>query len=307
MRSCRSVLALGILAVCLGASVAAADPGAAAKPDAEKTYSLRYRFQAGETLRWNVVNRCEIRTTVAGSHQTADTTTASVKLWRVLEVKPDGTATFEHVVESVDMRHRLTGRDEVCYDSRKGTHVPPGFEDVARAVGVPLTRVTIDRCGKVLERKQNPVKAAVAGHGEITIRLPEQPVAVGQEWSQPNTIEVPIPGGGFRRIQALQAFRLESVRTGVAAIRMVTQILTPIHDPALESQLIQYETAGTVRFDVDAGRILGREAEVDKGTVGFRGEASSIHYLARSTEEFLSVETTPRSPPPANQVTVRTD
>ena len=73
----------------------------------------------------------------------------------------------------------------------------------------------------------------------------------------------------------------------MATIRVATQILTPIHDPAIESQLIQYESAGTVRFDIDAGRILGQQMEVDKGVVGFRGEASSIHYLTRFTEDFL--------------------
>ena len=51
---------------------------------------------------------------------------------------------------------------------------------MARAVGVPLAVVTIDAQGKLLHRKQNFVKAAVAGQGEITIQLPEQAVAVVQ-------------------------------------------------------------------------------------------------------------------------------
>ena len=43
-----------------------------------------------------------------------------------------------------------------------------------------------------------------------------------------------------------------------------------------------------MRFDIDAGRILAQEMEVDKGVVGFRGEASSIHYLTRFSEEFTA-------------------
>ena len=81
-------------------------------------------------------------------------------------------------------------------------------------------------------------------------------------------------------------FELLAVKTGVATIHVGTQILSPIHEPAVEAQLIQYESSGTVRFDIDAGRILCQEMEVDKGVVGFRGEASSIHYLTRFTEEF---------------------
>jgi len=255
---------------------------------APEKYTLRYQFHAGDTLRWNVVHRCQIRTTVSASEQTAETTTLSVKVWRVLDVTPDGQATFEHRVESVDMRHRLSGREEVHYNSDKDMVAPRGFEDVAKAVGVPLSIVTLDAQGKVLSRKQNPVKAATPGQGEITIRLPEEPIAVGHQWSFPHDIEAPLPGGGIRHVKSMQSYTLESVRTGVATIRMETQILTPIHDPSLESQLIQYETSGTVRFDVDAGRILARQADVDKGVVGFRGEASSLHYRARSTEEFVA-------------------
>ncbi len=68
---------------------------------------------------------------------------------------------------------------------------------------------------------------------------------------------------------------------------VATQILTPIHDPAIEAQLIQRESSGTVRFDIEAGRIVRQQMDVDKRVVGFRGEASSLHYLTRFTEELV--------------------
>ena len=153
---------------------------------------------------------------------------------------------------------------------------------------MPLSIVTLDAKGKVLRRKRFPVKAAAGGEGEITLPLPEQPVAVGRQWTTPHDIELPLPSGGIRKIKARQVFDLLAVKTGVATIHVATQILSPIHDPAVEAQLIQYESSGTVRFDIDAGRILAQEMEVDKGVVGFRGEASSIHYLTRFSEEFTA-------------------
>jgi hypothetical protein len=288
-RSYPAAAALLATALCCGPLLASPQ---GPSPAAAEQYTLRYKFQAGDTLRWNVVHRCRIRSTVSETTQTAETTTASVKAWRVHEVRPDGAAVFEHLVESVDMRHKLSGRDEVRYNSRTNPVPPPGFESLAQSVGVPLCLVTMDVRGKVLARKRNPVKAAVPSDGDMTIRLPDGPVSVGQQWSYPRDLEVPMPGGGGpKRIKARQVYTLASVKTGVATIRTETQILTPIHDPALASQLIQYETSGSVRFDVDAGRILSRETEVDKGVVGFRGEASSVHYLSRSTEEFLPAET----------------
>jgi hypothetical protein len=283
----RSSSATGGLFIFL--TLAAVCPTRAAAPSAAEgeRFTLRYQFHVGETLRWNVVHRYEIRTSVSDTTQTAETNTSSVKVWRVREVRPDGTATFEHLVECVDMRQKLTGRNEVRYNSQTDKHVPHGFEDVAQAVGVPLSVVTIDPKGKVVHRKRNPVKAAVAGEAEMTIRLPAEPLAVGSRWSSPHEIDIPLPGGGIRKIAALQTFTLLGVKTGVATIQAATQILTPVHDPALESQVMQHETSGTVRFDLDAGRILSQQIDVDKGVVGFRGEASSLRYLSRFTEEFL--------------------
>ena len=259
----------------------------ACRADAPAEYSLRYKFQVGDTLRWNVVHRCQIHTSVSGTAQTAETTTSSVKVWRVHEVKPNGQVVFDHLVESVDMRHRISGRDEVHYNSLTDPVAPKGFEDVARAIGVPLAMVTIDAQGKLVERKQNFVKAAIAGQGEITIQLPDHPVAVGSRWSCPHNIDVPLSDGTTRRFKAQQSYKLEDVKTGVATISVSTQFTTPIQDPALEAQVLQYENSGTVRFDIDAGQILQRQIDVDRSVVGFRGEASSLHYIGRSSEQYL--------------------
>ena len=43
--------------------------------------------------------------------------------------------------------------------------------------------------------------------------------------------------------------------------------------------------------DIDAGRIIRQQLDVDKRVIGFRTEASSLHYLTRFTEEFLPTET----------------
>jgi hypothetical protein len=163
---------------------------------------------------------------------------------------------------------------------------------VAEAVGVPLSRITMDARGTVIDRKQlNAKPGAKASVGQITIPLPEEAIEVGHVWSVPHPIDLNLPKGGIKKIQAVQKFKLLDVQTGVATIHVSTQILTPITDPALESQLIEHSAAGTVRFDVDAGRVLGQQMDLDKHCVGFRGDASSLHYLNRFTERLLPQET----------------
>ena len=47
---------------------------------------------------------------------------------RVKELRPDGTAVFEHQVDSVDMSQKLTGSQEVRYNSKTDKSPPHGFE-----------------------------------------------------------------------------------------------------------------------------------------------------------------------------------
>ncbi len=270
------------LAVLFAAGSASADG-----PDDEARFTLRYRFEPGQTLRWKVTHRNRTRTTVSGTTRSAETNSVSVKVWKVERVKPDGTATFVHSVEDVDMWQKLSDRAEVRYDSQEQDQAPQGFEHVAESVGVPLATVTIDQLGKIIDRKQHDAKAAAKSHGPVTIPLPEQPVAVGERWSKTEEIRVKLDYGGFRKIKARQTFQLESVRTGVATIRVSTQILTPIDDPAIEWQVVQHAKTGEVRFDLDAGRVLSQQLEVDERVVGFRGEASSMQYSMLFEEKWL--------------------
>lgn len=283
-----ATLAAACLAVPAGACRAEASSASSPKGSHADTYTLRYKFQPGETIRWEVVHRAKVKTTVSGTTQTAETVSKSVKAWRVKDVRPDGQITFEHVVESVDMWQKLTGRQEVRYNSQTDAAAPPGFENVAKSVGVPLALVTMDAAGKVLSRSGSSKAETSENEGGMTIPLPADPIAVGQSWSFPYEIDVPYgPGGTVKRIKTVQKFTLAEVKAGNATIQLATQILTPVHNPAIEAQLIQRESAGTVRFDVDAGRVVGQQMDVDKQVVGFSGEASSLHYLTRFTEELL--------------------
>jgi hypothetical protein len=288
-----SCLARGALAVFLaGFALFSVQAGEPAK------YTLRYRFQPGETIRWEVEHRTNVKTTVSKTTQTVETLSLSVKKWRVTDVQPNGTVTFEHSVESADMRQRLSGCNEIRYNSKTDATAPAVFEQVAKSIGTPLSIITMDGKGKVVRRKRCDPKSQgtaptsdVTSEVSMTIPLPEEAVPVGHTWSVPQDIDIPLDNGnGVKRVKALQQFTLESIQTGVATIRLSTDILTPITDPAIESQLIQREVAGAVRFDIDAGRIIGQQMDIDKHVVGFRGEASALHYVNRFAEKLVPAE-----------------
>lgn len=262
---------------------------AAADDDAKQKYLLRYKFIPGETFRWEVEHLATVRNTVAGTTQTAETKTKSVKVWEVTKVDGDGNATFTHLVSSVDMLQKLTGRQEVRYNSETDEKPPVGFEQVAADVGVPLSEITINARGETVKREEKRDRPQQSA-GQITILLPEEEVAIGDVWKLPYTEKVAHQDGRVKEVKTQQRFKLEEVSNGIAKISVATQILTPIHDPVIEAQLVQRETEGTVRFDIEKGLIISQRMDLDKRVHGSQGEASLMHYVTRFTEEYLGDE-----------------
>ena len=128
------------------------------KPAANETFDLKYRFKRGEMVRTEIVHRATVQTTIQGTSQTAETQSKSIKAWLVKDVGADGTITFVHSVESIEMRQKTQGRKEIRYNSLTDREVPAGYEDAAAAVGLPLTVVTMDSRGKILKRVEKRVQ-----------------------------------------------------------------------------------------------------------------------------------------------------
>lgn len=250
----------------------------------------------GEEIRTEVVHRATVQTTIQGTSQTAETLSKSIKVWKISNVFADGAVAFTHLVESIDMWQKMQGRTEIRYNSQTDSEVPPGYEEAAKAVGTPLTIVTMDNRGKILERQEKRAQPGAAST-QMTMPLPAHPIVVGDTWNTPIEIDVALKDGSTKKIQTRQKFTLEKVAEGVATIAIDSQILTPIHDPAVEAQLVQRLSSGKVRFDIGAGRVLGQQLDLDRHVIGFSGPSSSMHYVTRFTEELLpATEQTARRP-----------
>ncbi len=273
----------------------------ASAQDAEgkQAHLLRYQFKAGDVFRWDVRHQVKIMTTVAGTTQNAATDSRSVKKWEVESVGDDGRITFVHSVESVVMTHRLSGREEQTFDSVNDKTPPPGFEDAAENIGVPLATVTMDSRGEVIERKDGRPRGT-GYDGPMTIPLPEEAVYAGYEWKIPHLISIPMRDRTIKKVKTQQRYLVESIKDGVATIRVETQILTPINDPVIEAQLVQRETRGTVRFDITQGWVIEQNAEMEKRVIGHIGETSSMHYSMQFEEKLRNAEPhTVQGPQPA--------
>ena len=91
----------------------------------------------------------------------------------------------------------------------------------------------------------------------------------------------------IKSIQTRETYRLEKIETGVATISLKTQILTPLDDARVKSQIVQRISAGEIRFDIDSGRLLSKQLNWDESVLGFNGPGSNMKYLAQFNEALV--------------------
>ena len=289
-----TLLATSFLLASLGTpSLIAAEKDAAAvkmsklKPASEtQKYLLRYKFQMGEVIRYRVQHTASVRTTIEETTQKVESKSESVKAWKVTDVLPDGTMEFVHVVEYVQMSNQRPDRAPAKYDSRHDKTPPAGFEQAARAVGVPISLSGLAPDGEIRTREEKIPQPGHTPDMPITLRLPDGPIEVGEAWNTSYKVQVQRKSGANLRIQTRRHCKLLKVQHGIATFSVEYQILTPV-DAYVESQLVERLVKGTVCFNLDKGRIVSQQMVVDRRVLGFSGGTSSMHFVSRMEEQLL--------------------
>jgi hypothetical protein len=192
------------------------------------------------------------------------------------------------------MKQKQTGGLGARYNSRTDKDPPKAFQGIAKSIGVPLGKLTLDGRGRVLKR-EHFTDQTVGEENEVTLPLPEKDVAVGATWAIPTEIEVPLEGGGIKRVKLRRVFTFREVKDGIATIGVESQILSPIESAAIEARLIQRESAGSIRFDIASGRVISQSLGTDRRVLGFRGATSSLHSVVEFTEKLLPEQESPKS------------
>jgi hypothetical protein len=255
---------------------------------AGEKHDLRYKFEAGETMRYEVLHLVVVDTKILETRQEAKTRSLSTKVWKVEGVDDKGNATIIHSVSDLDMWNRIHGEklQESRYNSKTDDKAPLGYESVAKSVGVPLCKVVVNPQGQVTGRQdlQNITSPA----GDVLPPLPPNPVKVGDRWYSPLEVRLKDQAGEFRRIKTRRVFELAEVTDGIATISVTPQILTPFEDAQIRMQLIKRMNGGEIKFDIARGRILTRDLDLDETVIGFNGAASIMQYVCCFREKLLS-------------------
>ncbi|MCU0710627.1 MAG: hypothetical protein MUC43_01115 [Pirellula sp.] len=258
-------------------------------PMGGETFLLRYKFKPGLRIVSEVTHMAKTDNKIDATAQDADSRTVTHKTWDVTKVE-DGNMTFEYMIDDIDMSQRIGTGDELRYSSKSGEQPPFQFQNAADSVGKVISTVTIDQQGLIVARSDqtNPPNL---GMGDITLPVPENAVAVGATWEIPRELNVRREDGSFKRVRFRELFKLEKVSAGIATVSVASEMITIVSDPKEEAQVVQQLSNGTIKFDIDAGRMISKELVWDKKVVGFSGAGSTMEYTARLDERVISTDT----------------
>ena len=246
-------------------------------------FTLRHRLNKADQVRWDVEHIASVETKVGQHEEKISSRTRSVKLWKVIEVDATGNMTFQNSVERLSMWNKSGEQEPISFDSEDNQEVPPMFRTASKSVGVTLATVTIDPQGQVIDRNSD-LPSSSFGAGEVTIPFPEQPIGIGHKWSVPAEFTAKHSDGRVKNIKSRRLYTLVSVDNQIATIEFKTEILTPIEDPTIKSQIIQKLNRGKLQFDLVKGRMISRETDWNERVQGFEGADSNMEYMGRLTE-----------------------
>ena len=269
--------------------------GAMGQDSEANTHLLRHKLKAEEVLQTEVVHLAKTDTRKNSVQQTSQCRTVSQKIWEVTGVDQEGNMTFVFRVDSVDMSQQVGDGAEVRYNSQKDPSPPAVYNKVAESIGKPISTVTIDPRGKVIDRSENGYSGNL-GMGDIAIVFPEKSVAVGESWTVPRELRARDAGGESKTIKIQETYTLEKVSAGIAIIAIESTPITPIRQPEVEAQILQQLSHGKLRFDIDAGRLVSKELQWDENVVDFGGVGSEMTYSARLTEKLVPSEKSAKVP-----------
>ena|GEM_PF-1441156 len=311
----RLAVVCALLAALIDSAATAADRTntvAEPQPSTAPTWALKYRFKKGDVFHFHAKSNSRMKVTAGQVAQVLYETRESFKHYRVVEVKEDGSSILQPMIDRAIMKARPDDKPWIIWDSRSSRQVPRRFQNVAKGIGTPTVQVHYSPTGRILDVKAIQDKAAngttkptrpVSGEKEVEpnddkssytflVKLPDEPVAVGQSWDDDFVVEVsPDPDLSRKlrkNIDIRRTYTLDKIERGIAEISFKTFVKKRINDPIIQVQLISRSLTGKVRFDMERGLILDWSSAGSGEVFNPYGNSSHVESALQSREVYSS-------------------
>ena len=270
-RSSMSILSFA--ACCLFANGSVVCGAGEEQADAGRKYTLRYRFVAGNTIYYEDHQHVAMTMRQPNFQRTDVNDVHEQKHFRILSVDARGIAEIETAFDHVRMKAQFGNGAPVLFSSSDPPDkVPVPFRKVMESIGQPRARLRVRPTGQLAGEdtsEANPLN-------NFLVAFPTDPVAVGETWTNRIVVPVSVNKELERKVTLLRTYRLRSVKDGIAEVTLATSILDPVKAPQLRTQLVQRTPSGTIRFDMNHGRIESRKIGGDETVLNAYGASTLL-------------------------------
>jgi hypothetical protein len=247
------------------------------QPAANGSWQLKYKFQQGQDVRFQLELDSDIAVQQAGVASKSNYQSAFERHFHVSAVEPDGSAVLDLFIDSVQLTYSFDDHPRVTYDTRNEKVSPPqGFERVKDSVGRLLGQAKMSPRGKLVKLTRPLQGASDDSSQNFLDVLPEGPVQLGDQWHDDIQVKIEAAKNLTQRITIRRRYTLESVDAGVATIRVQSAELTPIEDPRVIAQIAQQTPEGTILFDIEKGMTTARDLRCSRVVPGAAGPGSVL-------------------------------
>jgi hypothetical protein len=284
-------------------------------------WTLRYRFEHGQQLRYQSEQKMTLEAHVGENRRIDVSQVRQVRLFTVKTVDPSGTGALAMQFEKVWMQRQVDDQAPVEFDSTmKASDIPEVYRGVAHSLRGNAPTFHLTSTGKAVQEPtlkgaasqvqpavvespvepENPDQKAIQPASATTVEstkskdpgsflmlLPENPVRPGDSWKE----EFPLTVRGSQELNlqvvVLRTYRLESVTGDIATVTFRSSVRTPIRSSAVRSQLIQATPSGQFQLDMKRGLMISREYRYSETVIGALGAESLLTSVGNQKETLL--------------------
>jgi hypothetical protein len=250
----------------------------------------QFRWQKGQVLTYKADHKTNVEEVAEGAKVASASKLSVVKRWQVIDVDAKGSATIQLTLAAMRNEQTRPNGEVLLFDSAnpdKGT--PELKEQMSKFIGQTLAVVRIDIQGRVLEVKQGSASRYEIEPPFVVV-FPAVAPKEGLAWLRPYTVTLDPPYGTGEKLDATQKFQCTKIAAGKATLTVANQFKALPENVKDQVPLVQKLTEGQIVFDIQGGRVVDVQLNIDRTLMNHQGEGSSYHFQSWFTEQLIDVK-----------------
>jgi hypothetical protein len=247
----------------------------------------QFRFAKGQTLTYKIKHVTTIVEIVDTTKNIAESQVDIVNRWQVLDVDAKGIATLQLTLVAMRNEQKRPNGETLLFDSQNpGKSTPELVEQMKKFIGSTVAVVTVDGHGRVHEVKQGSA-ANFEAEPPFLVVFPAAKPTVNQAWRRPFQLVLDPPYGTGEKYEAEQRYDCKKLEAGKATLGISTHFKTMPDNMSERIPLLQKDVQGLILFDVQGGRLLSAQLNIDKTVENHQGKGSSYQLKSQYTRQLV--------------------